>query len=373
MLSFRQRKIQLLIQAEKGDSSAQLELGLLYQKGCSNNPPNYAVAKRWLSSALQNGESDAHLHLKNLNEIESPLHYSTPRTSRKSYDQVISFDTINNSSREYIKHKALLQYIPTNIVYDLNQIIGLEDVKSQLTNIIIELRQKLITLPSTLRQKVSIETLHTIFTGNHGAGQTAIAITVGKILHHLNLAKSSRVFNLTLDSIAKKDAPIEQLLNSYLGKSAEEIVLISGLGHFNHTPNLQKEIYALISESIGRNIYNNIFIICGTEKEIIFLPTKLRNKIKQTLFFPDRSPEELYNYYLQLLSYEDFSITLDGLDCLQKSLLKYHNLLGADKINEKYIELLADKHKSSYKLRIEKSLQKYKHTVKNVLDVQDIN
>ena len=167
--------------------------------------------------------------------------------------------------------------------------------------------------------------------------------------------------------------PLEQLLQGYLEKAQEEIVLISGLGEFNHTPNLQKEMYALVYKCISKNLYNNIFIICGTEKEISFLPDKLTDKIKQTLFFPDRSPEELYNYYLQLLSYDDFSITIDGLDFIQKSLLKYHNLLGAEKINEKYIELLADKHKSSYKLRVGKSLQNYQHTVRNVLDVQDIN
>ena len=159
MQSFRQQKMQLLIDAQKGDPLAQMELGLLYKKGSNNTPPNYAAAKRWLVLAQKNGIDDADIYLKSLIEIETPLKYKSKSDS--SYNQnsssAIKRYDCNHDSKNYKIHR-LNQFIPPHILRELNEIIGLTDIKSQISDVIISLKYKLRTFPLQIRKKISIDT-----------------------------------------------------------------------------------------------------------------------------------------------------------------------------------------------------------------------
>jgi type IV secretory pathway TraG/TraD family ATPase VirD4 len=188
---------------------------------------------------------------------------------------------------------------PVELLGELNALIGLDEVKSQV--------RKTINLIGLGRARESRGlphldlTHHLVFTGNPGTGKTTVARIVGRIYKEVGLLKSGHLI----------EADRAALVGEYIGQTAPKTRAVikkamDGILFIDEayslaptgTPNdFGKEVIATLIKEMEDNRGRLVVIIAGYKDEMdhmIGLNPGLKSRFKTIIDFQDYSPADLF-------------------------------------------------------------------------------
>lgn len=224
-------------------------------------------------------------------------------------DNLINYISFNEDIPSLKKTKT-----NEEIFQELNELVGLKDVKKALKDLV-----NLIGLKSKTEKELKIKdiNLHMLFLGNPGTGKTTVARLLSGILYNLGYIKEDKLIEVTSkDLVAEFVGQTAPKTNAVVERAKGGILFID-------------EAYALASD--GSNSYNDeaiatlikamedfrddlVVIFAGYTKEMeAFLNSNsgIVSRIGYTLNFADYTVDELLAIFKQMVTKVGFKIT-DG-------------------------------------------------------------
>ena len=238
-----------------------------------------------------------------------------------SKDQEIT----ENDLPKYEQEKSM-----DEIFADLNNLVGLENIKQVLKDLV-----DLIELKNKTKDDLKIKDiyLHMVFLGNPGTGKTTVARIIAEMLYNLKYIKQNKLIE-----VSSKD-----LVAEYVGQTAPKTMAVieRALGGVLFVD----EAYSLASEEESGNSFNKeaiatliqamenyrdnlVVIFAGYTKEMqAFLNANsgIVSRIGYTLDFKDYTSEELLKIFEGMVKKAGFSITKEACDEVVKVIDKYRN------------------------------------------------
>ena len=238
-----------------------------------------------------------------------------------SKDQEIT----ENDLPEYEQEKSM-----DEIFADLNNLVGLENIKQVLKDLV-----DLIELKNKTKDDLKIKdiNLHTVFLGNPGTGKTTVARIIAEMLYNLKYIKQNKLIEVSSKDLVaeyvgqtapKTMAVIERALGGVLFVD-EAYSLASEEGSGN---SFNKEAIATLIQAMENYRDNLVVIFAGYTKEMqAFLNANsgIVSRIGYTLDFKDYTSEELLKIFEGMVKKAGFSITKEACDEVVKVIDKYRN------------------------------------------------
>lgn len=238
-----------------------------------------------------------------------------------SKDQEIT----ENDLPKYEQEKSM-----DEIFADLNNLVGLENIKQVLKDLV-----DLIELKNKTKDYLKIKdiNLHMVFLGNPGTGKTTVARIIAEMLYNLKYIKQNKLIEVSSKDLVaeyvgqtapKTMAVIERALGGVLFVD-EAYSLASEEGSGN---SFNKEAIATLIQAMENYRDNLVVIFAGYTKEMqAFLNANsgIVSRIGYTLDFKDYTSEELLKIFEGMVKKAGFSITKEACDEVVKVIDKYRN------------------------------------------------
>lgn len=238
-----------------------------------------------------------------------------------SKDQEIT----ENDLPKYEQEKSM-----DEIFADLNNLVGLENIKQVLKDLV-----DLIELKNKTKDDLKIKdiNLHMVFLGNPGTGKTTVARIIAEMLYNLKYIKQNKLIEASSKDLVaeyvgqtapKTMAVIERALGGVLFVD-EAYSLASEEGSGN---SFNKEAIATLIQAMENYRDNLVVIFAGYTKEMqAFLNANsgIVSRIGYTLDFKDYTSEELLKIFEGMVKKAGFSITKEACDEVVKVIDKYRN------------------------------------------------
>ena len=216
------------------------------------------------------------------------------------------------------------------IFADLNNLVGLENIKQVLKDLV-----DLIELKNKTKDDLKIKdiNLHMVFLGNPGTGKTTVARIIAEMLYNLKYIKQNKLIEVSSKDLVaeyvgqtapKTMAVIERALGGVLFVD-EAYSLASEEGSGN---SFNKEAIATLIQAMENYRDNLVVIFAGYTKEMqAFLNANsgIVSRIGYTLDFKDYTSEELLKIFEGMVKKAGFSITKEACDEVVKVIDKYRN------------------------------------------------
>ena len=213
----------------------------------------------------------------------------------------------NKKQNESKRKDTSARKFEKNAKEELNELIGLENAKSQL--------DKILNYVKLDKERGKIPTLHMCFTGNPGTGKTSIARVIGKMFEQEGILSGNGDFV----EIHGRD-----LVDKYVGWTAQKVhnIVESAIGGVLFID----EAYSLVSDRRGSYEDEAIatlikemedhreeicIILAGYTKEmknLIDLNPGFESRIPFTIEFPDYSSDELLEIFSGLYKKEKYKL-----------------------------------------------------------------
>lgn len=209
---------------------------------------------------------------------------------------------------------------PTQILAQLNQMIGLEPVKALVQQLAAQ--QQVAQQRERLGLKAVIPSPHLVFLGNPGTGKTTVARLIGQLYKALGLLKSGHVIEAERSSLIaaylgqtalKTRAVCEQALNGVLFIDEAYSLAVDGRDYG------QEAIETLLTfmES-HRNEF--VLVVAGyPEKMQSFMASNpgLRSRFDVAIPFPDYTTDELTQMFVELVDSNDYIADSKVIDAVR--------------------------------------------------------
>ena len=238
-----------------------------------------------------------------------------------SKDQEIT----ENDLPKYEQEKSM-----NEIFADLNNLVGLENIKQVLKDLV-----DLIELKNKTKDDLKIKdiNLHMVFLGNPGTGKTTVARIIAEMLYNLKYIKQNKLIEVSSKDLVaeyvgqtapKTMAVIERALGGVLFvDEAYSLAFEEGSGN-----SFNKEAIATLIQAMENYRDNLVVIFAGYTKEMqAFLNANsgIVSRIGYTLDFKDYTSEELLKIFEGMVKKAGFSITKEACDEVVKVIDKYRN------------------------------------------------
>ena len=241
------------------------------------------------------------------------------RINNKNYTQV--FKLVNSNSKnndEKVKNKDKDKKINKSGKSELDELIGFEDVKSQIEQILNFVKVK--------KNKGNMPMLHMVFEGNPGTGKTTIARIIGKIFAENKILSDENKF---------VEVDREKLVGKYVGwtasKTKEAVEEAKGgvlfvdeayslVNDDSHRDYGYEAIDTLIKE-MEDNRDNLCVIFAGYTNEMEKLLKSnpgFESRIQFKIKFPDYTSKELYQVFAKLCHKEDYKLSSNIKEIITK-------------------------------------------------------
>ena len=241
------------------------------------------------------------------------------RINNKNYTRVFKLEDSNSKNNdEKFKNKDKDKKINKSGKRELDELIGLEDVKSQIEQILNFVKVK--------KNKGNMPMLHMVFEGNPGTGKTTIARIIGKIFAENKILSDENKF---------VEVDREKLVGKYVGwtasKTKEAVEEAKGGVLF------VDEAYSLVNDDSHRdfgyeaidtlikemedNRDNLCVIFAGYTNEMEKLLKSnpgFESRIQFKIKFPDYTSKELYQVFAKLCHKEDYKLSSNIKEIITK-------------------------------------------------------
>lgn len=247
--------------------------------------------------------------------------------------------------KEHIHHKKATK--------ELEQLIGLEDVKEQI--------KKVVSYIKVSKDRKNMPMLHMCFNGNPGTGKTTVARLVGKIFEEEKILSEKSNF---------KEVQRADLIGEYVGQTAPKTqdIINSALGGVLFIDEAYS-ICSYIQDEAGRDYGseciatllkgmedyrdNLCVILAGYTKEMeqmIKTNPGFESRIQFTIQFPDYSSEELYEIFKKMCRKEHYKLA----SSIKRELLKHFEIVRRQEnfANARYVRSIFEKIKIEQASRV---------------------
>ena len=284
---------------------------------------------------------------------------------QKRLDEI---DAKDRSRRgENINSKKDLEQITS----DLNNLIGLKEVKDEVNKLINYL--KFINRLNG-RAKIDKVNLNMLFKGNPGTGKTTVARLMGKILFELGYLKNDKIVETTpREFIAGYIGQTAIKTREFLDKYKGGLIFIDEAYGFNHKDdenNYSDEALAEIIKDMEKK--ETVFIFAGYDGEMedfVKLNPGIKSRIGYDILFKDYTEDELLEIFMKKIDSSELSITEEAMNSIKKIIKdkkKEKNFGNGRMIDNLYNKLLIEHASISYEEDFDKLLTISNEAVLNV-------
>lgn len=199
---------------------------------------------------------------------------------------------------------------------ELNSLIGLNDVKTEINTLINFIKIQKAREESGL--KSSSLSYHIVFTGNPGTGKTTVARIVAKIYRHLGILsegklvetdRSGLVAQYTGQTAVKVNKTVDSALNGIL--FIDEAYALVG----ENKDDFGNEAVATLIKRMEDDRDKLAIVLAGYTnemKEFIDTNPGFKSRINRYINFPDYKPNELFDIFESMCCKLDYVLTEDA-------------------------------------------------------------
>ncbi|WP_428908460.1 AAA family ATPase [Niallia sp. Krafla_26] len=231
----------------------------------------------------------------------------------KADDDILGYSLLDKD--DFIQTEREIKIDPER---KLNQLIGLENVKNEISSIISFVKMQKIRRDHGL-PLVPIQ-LHTVFTGNPGTGKTTVAKIYAELLRECGLLKRGHlIVTSRADFVAgyvgqtaiKTKRKIREALGGALFIDEAYSLLGQSSGDFG------KEVIDTLVDEMTKHNENLVVILAGYSNEMKLLLESnpgLKSRFKKFIEFKDYRPVELVQIMKSYGEQFDFHLTTEAQD-----------------------------------------------------------
>lgn len=291
------------------------------------------------------GEFDVKL-LDYITETFPKSQLTAPDYAQSLIEQILFNQTNNvidaNSIPAYEKNKSI-----DEIFEDLNSLIGLDNVKDMLQDLVSLMKFKSKTEGSL---KLKDTNMHMVFLGNPGTGKTTVARMIANILYNLKYIEQNKLIE-----VSAKD-----LIGQYVGQTAPKTISViekalGGVLFIDEAYSLaskpgssgssfNEECIATLIQAMENYRDNLVVIFAGYNKEMdAFLKSNsgIVSRIGYTMQFNDYSLEELIEILKSMFKKSGFFIDEGAIEAATKVIEEYRHSEGFG--NARFVRNLYEK------------------------------
>lgn len=246
-----------------------------------------------------------------------PVHSLSDLISQlKKYVETLRKRRVNKRKKTF--HEKQIKDVQNIIdpLKDLDNLIGLKNVKTQIVN-------QLLLYLQGLEDKNMF--LHTVITGNPGTGKTTLCGILARIYKNMGILETDKVTNVDRS----------QLVGQWLGETSQKTkkVLLSAiggvllideayaLGNKEGRDSFSKECLDCINQFLSERAGEFVCIIAGykTELDDCFFSRNpgLRRRFPWTFHIPDYTPKDLFQIFTLQLKSQKWKTTIKEEECIK--------------------------------------------------------
>lgn len=212
------------------------------------------------------------------------------------------------------------------LILELNELIGLDNVKSKVNDLISFQRIQMLRKRSGLHSQKS--TLHMAFTGNPGTGKTTVARIVGRIYKQLGLLSKGHFIEVSrTDLIAGYQGQTALKVKKVIEQAKGGVLFIDeaySLTENDHSDSYGRECLTELTKALEDYRDDLVVIVAGyTEPMNKFFDSNpgLKSRFNTFIEFGDYSSEELLSILVCLCKKNDYILS----DEVSSKIKKYLN------------------------------------------------
>lgn len=229
--------------------------------------------------------------------------------------------------REKDSSKIDKEYSLSELVAQLNELVGLEKVKSKIADLISYHKIQQLRKNNNLATPQS--TLHIAFTGNPGTGKTTVARIIGRMYKQLGLLSKGQFIEVSrTDLIAGYQGQTALKVKKVIEQAKGGVLFIDeaySITENEHTDSYGKECLTELTKALEDYRDDLVVIVAGYIEPMQKFFTSnpgLKSRFNTFIEFDDYSNAELYQILLNLFQNSDYILSHNAVDKIKNVLAK---------------------------------------------------
>ncbi|MCF6777179.1 AAA family ATPase [Thiotrichales bacterium 19X7-9] len=272
-----------------------------------------------------------------------------------------------------LDHLDALKILPSEIIYQINDLIGLFEIKQLITQLSYK------TYEATNNSKKHIEGFHTLlpnflFCGNSGCGISTVSQIIQEIFYHFNLVSTKQPTYINAEELIQLKIPqVNGFLDTLFEKADSSVLIIHHLDKLRRLDN-HKQGHIIFESLVRHNsrLTDQVMIIANCQRhslpELKTLYSKIDILFQRTIEFNDLNPSELIEIYQLHLKQMQLNITAEALHYVNEIFQALYRTRGHVFKNTHLVKSSITQHVDA----LHKRTKSNKKAAKNLLTLKDV-